>query len=200
MDFTEQAGIYLFHKERMNEFGAGTTGALGWKSDNSQLARFAMLEGIGNMNGSTVLDVGCGHGDLGIYLHEKYPQVCYAGIDIMEEFLQVAVERLVHLPAAIFYLGDFCTVGLPAVDYVIACGSLSYKNVDADYIYKAINKLFNTCRTAFGFNLLSSVDFPSAFLETYQPTDVINYCRTLTGNVVLHQGYFERDFTVWMYK
>ena len=200
MNVLEQAMVYRFHNERTAEFGAGTSQALGWKGDNSQQARFAMLAGIGNMDGCSVLDAGCGHGDFRAYLGKKYPQMRYAGIDMIEAFITVAIQRHAHLSETAFYYGDFLEAELPSMDYVLASGSLSYRSADANFIYKAIAKLFNTCRIAFGFNLLSKIDYPDSLLATYQPEDIVKHCRTLSDKVLLHEGYFERDFTVWMYR
>ena len=56
-------------------FGEGTSGALGWKSDENQNIRFEILSQIGDMSGLSVLDLGCGHGDLCGYLGRKYSDI-----------------------------------------------------------------------------------------------------------------------------
>ena len=200
MDLIDGLMVRSFHKARIRDFGEESTQALGWKNFYSQQARFAMLEGIGDMNGCSALDVGCGHGDLRAYLDDKYPQMRYLGIDQMEDFLDTAIERYAHLPETAFFLGDFYAAELPHMDFVIACGSLSYHRSDPDFIYQIITKLFKTCRIAFGFNLLSKVDAPGGILVAYDPQVILKHCQTLTGNVILHEGYFDGDFTVWMYK
>jgi len=86
------------------------------------------------------------------------------------------------------------------LDYVLACGSLSYRSSDPDFIHTIITKLFINCRIAFGFNLLSKVKDPEGILMAYDPQAILAHCQTLTSNVVLHQGYFDDDFTIWMYK
>jgi SAM-dependent methyltransferase len=200
MDLIDGLMVRRFHEARIRDFGEDATQALGWKNFYGQQARFAMLEGIGDMNGCSVLDIGCGHGDLRAYLDDKYSQMRYMGIDQMEEFLDVAIERYGHLPETAFFLGDCYAAALPTMDYVIACGSLSYYSSNPGFIYQTIAKLFNTCRIAFGFNLLSRVVASGGILVAYDPESILKYCRTLTGNVILHQGYFDDDFTVWMYK
>lgn len=200
MNVIDNIRVQRFHKSRIDDFGEGTTQALGWKNFYSQQARFAMLEGIGNMNDCSVLDVGCGHGDLRAYLDDKYPRMRYMGIDQMEEFLEVAVERYGDMPETSFFAGDCYTAELPRMDYVLACGSLSYHNSDPGFIYNIITKLFITCRIAFGFNLMSRVKAPGGILMAYDVQQIMEHCKTLTSNVLLHQGYFEDDFTIWMYK
>ena len=199
MVIIDHAILRRFHQQRINEFGTGTAQALGWRGNANQLVRFSMLQGIGDMNGCSVLDAGCGYGDLRGYLHPIYPLLRYAGIDMIEEFITLAVERYAYLPETGFYLGDFLEAPLPCMDYVLASGSLSYRSSKPNFIYTAITKLFYSSRVAFGFNLLSQVDLPNSLLAAYNPTDILKHCRTLTSKVVLQEGYFEADYTVWMY-
>jgi SAM-dependent methyltransferase len=200
MSLVDNAIVRRFHEMRIEEHGEDSTQALGWKNFHSQQARFAMLEDIGDMNDCSVLDVGCGHGDLRAYLDDKYPRLRYAGIDQMEEFLDVAIDRYAKMPETTFYLGDCYTAELPRMDYVLASGSLIYRNSEPHFIELVITKLFDTCRVAFGFNLLSKVDSPEGVLVAYDPETIVQYCSTLTENVLLHEDYFDGDFTVWMYK
>lgn len=200
MDFVDRSVIYRFHRERIEMFGEGTTSALGWKEDASQLARFEILAQIGDMSDLSVLDAGCGHGDLRGFLGDKYPKLRYAGIDQMEEFLDVAISRFGDLPDTTFYLGDCWTAELPNMDYVLACGLLAYRNSDPVFIYKMIDKLFNSSRLGLGFNLLKNVKDPEGILVNYDPQVILQYCRKLTPKVVLREGYAPDDFTIFMYQ
>jgi SAM-dependent methyltransferase len=200
MNTIDKAIINRYHEMRVNEHGKGTIKALGWLDDNSQLLRFAMLAGIGDMNGRLVLDAGCGHGDLRAYLGEKYPNLQYAGLDQSEQFLAIAAKRYAHLPGTVFYLGDFFTSQLPAADYVLVSGSLNYRSSDPDFIYKMITKFYGACEVAFGFNLLNKINDPGGILVAYNIDDIMRHCRSLCNNLVLHDDYCDGDFTVWMYK
>lgn len=200
MDFVDRSVIYRFHQERIEMFGHGTTDALGWKEEASQRVRFEVLAQIGDMNGLSVLDLGCGHGDLRAFLGEKYPEIRYAGIDQMEEFLDVATAKYGHLPDTTFYLGDCWTAELPNMDYVLACGLLAYRNSNPGFIYRMIDKLFASSRLGLGFNLLKNVKDPDGILVNYDPQEILSYCKTLTPKVVLREGYAVDDFTIFMYQ
>lgn len=199
MNITDRIAIKLYHTMREKENGGGTVKALGYRHDDDQLSRFAMLADIGDMNDCSVLDAGCGYGDLRAYLNHKYPRLKYTGIDQSEAFLMVASGRYAHLPETAFYLGDFCNAELPPADYVLASGSLNYHSSESRFIYNTITKLFNTSRIAFGFNLLRKIE-PGGILVAYDADDIMRHCRTLTPKVVLHDNYFEGDFTIWMYR
>jgi SAM-dependent methyltransferase len=200
MEFVDRSVIYRYHLERIEMFGAGTTDALGWKAQENQLKRFEILSQIGDLNGLSVLDVGCGHGDLRGYLGEKYPRIRYAGIDQIEEFLDIATARYGSMPNTTFYLGDCWTAELPNMDYVLACGFLAYRNSEHGFIFRMIEKLFASCRLGLGFNLLKKVDQPQGILVEYDPQLILSYCREMTPKVVLREGYTDDDFTIFMYQ
>ncbi|HMC99152.1 MAG TPA: class I SAM-dependent methyltransferase, partial [Ferruginibacter sp.] len=168
MDLFDQAAIFRFHQNLTNEFGKGTTGALGWKLREGQQARFEMLSRIGDLNHHSVLDAGCGHGDLREFLGTKYHGLRYYGVEQIPSILQEAIDRYDHLPETYFYEGDFSAAELPAVDYVLACGALSYRNSDPLFALKTIQKLFNTARIGLGFNMLARIE-PAGLLEAYHP-------------------------------
>jgi len=199
MGLINWANIYRFNQACIKEHGEGNARSLGWRDDNSQHLRFKALADIGNMAACSVLDIGCGYGDLYSYLDRKYPDIKYTGIDQMEEFLTVAIKRYGHLSQARFLYGDFTSVNLPMADYVLASGSLNYFNNEPGFIYRMIHKLFSTCNLAFGFNLLSDI-VPLGLLVAYDVNTIVNYCRKLSSNVILQQDYSDDDFTIWMYK
>ncbi|OYW78229.1 MAG: hypothetical protein B7Z37_00010 [Verrucomicrobia bacterium 12-59-8] len=162
--------------------------------------RFEVLAEIADLNGRSVLDAGCGHGDLCALLGEKYPQVHYLGIDHVQPFLEVATANYGDWPNTTFCLGDFTTAALPTMDYVFASGALSYRSRDPDFVFQMITKLFSTARLGFAFNLLRHVENPDSILAAYEPTAILDHCRRLTPNVVLREDYLEDDFTVLMYR
>lgn len=164
-----------------------------------QQARFRILSGIADLNSYSVLDAGCGHGDLREFLGRLYPDVKYYGVDQIPAILSVAVSRYGHLANTWFYQGDFSTSSLPEVDYILACGALSYRNSDSQFVLKMIKKLFFGCRLGFAFNLLSKTDFDDGLLTAYSADYIKAFCFTLTDKVTLVKDYYEHDFTIFMY-
>ena len=199
MNLLDTAAIFRFHKEQIKDYGAGSVESLGWTSAEAQQQRFAILAQIGNLDNESVLDAGCGHGDLRAYLGTLYPQVRYFGVEQMPELLNTAIEKYASLPETLFFQGDFAASELPSTDYVLVCGSLNYRNSDPLFVLRMIEKLFNNCRKGLGFNLLSHVDPPHGLLTAYKPEFIVEYCRQLTPNVMLVDGYRENDFTIFMY-
>jgi len=200
MSSTDRIIVNRYHEMAIRAHGAGSVGALGWLDSESQLSRFEMLAGIGNMNDCSVLDAGCGHGDLFAFLSKKYRLRHYTGIDHSEIFINTAIKKYGSRPKTTFELSDFAADQLPDTDYVLLSGSLNYRNSDPALIYKMIAKLFAACKIALGFNLLNEINDPIGILVAYDMQAINEYCRTLTGNTILHNNYTQGDFTIWMYK
>lgn len=138
-------------------------------------------------------------GPVAIFIR-AYPDLsAYYGIEQIPELLDEAASRYENVKKASFIPGNFMYSALPKADVVLACGSLSYRSYDPEFIFKAISKLFNTCTVAFGFNLLRSVPY-DGLLVAYDPLEILAYCRTLSDHVVMTDNYDEEDMTILIYR
>lgn len=195
----DNAAVSRFHRSRIAEYGAGSPGALGWHPEGQQI-RFQILAQIGDLAHCSVLDVGSGYSDLYPFLKQRFAGVRYSGIEQMAELLEVAQARYYHALDITLSQGDFLSVPLPLSDYVLASGALSYRHREPRFVYQAIARLFASCRLGLGFNLLDWEPPGGGPLAAYDPADIITFCETLTPKVVLRQGYWQGDFTVFMYR
>jgi SAM-dependent methyltransferase len=71
MNLIDRATVIHFHRHRIAEFGADSVRALGWVSEASQTSRFEVVAQAADFNDSSVLDLGCGTGDLKAFLELK---------------------------------------------------------------------------------------------------------------------------------
>lgn len=133
MNLIDRATIIHFHRHRIATYASGTVKALGWKGAESQIRRFEVLAGVDDLSGCSVLDLGCGYGDLKPFLDQGFTGVAYIGVDQMHEFVREAAKRHGRCRNTRFFLGDFTTMALPRVDYVLASGAFGYLTVGASY-------------------------------------------------------------------
>ncbi|MCH8296584.1 MAG: methyltransferase domain-containing protein [Chloroflexi bacterium] len=199
MDPIEKATIIHFHRSRIETFGGGTVEALGWRIPESQTKRFDVLAQVGDLSGRSVLDVGCGYGDLRNYLDQRFSDFVYIGIDQMPEFILEAEERHKDRADTHFFKTDFSTVKLPIVDYVLASGALAYRSDDPNFHSNMVQKMYESATRALAFNMLDEDRFPEHPLLTGHNLDeVVRQCQDLCPNVQVIQGYLEDDFTVFL--
>ena len=196
----DSSQIFRYHREMISRHGTESSFALGWLTPQDQQARFAVLAGIADLNGRSVLDAGCGYADLYPFLLQRYPDLAhYTGVEQIPELANKAIRCYGHLPGTDFIGRSFLRGSLPLNDYALVSGSLNYGSSLPGYIYQAIDTLFSLCRRGLGFNLLSATA-DEGLLVAYEAGDILAYCRTLSDNIKIVKDYVEDDFTIFMYK
>jgi len=199
MNLHEKAMIMHYHRHRVATFSAGSVEALGWTGVPSQQLRFDALCEIGDLSGKTVLDVGCGYGDLKDFLDQSYHGFAYIGIDQIAEFVLEARRRHGHRPSCYFCIADAATEELPVVDFVLASGVLNYRCERGDYALRLIEKMYACGRLGLAFNMLDAEKFPGhPLLAGRQRSQVLDWCHVLSPSVQVVDGYLDDDFTVIM--
>ena len=199
MNLIEKATIIHYHRHRLSQYGAGTVESLGWRGRESQLRRFEVLGDLGDFRGHSVLDAGCGYGDLKAWLDGRFDGFRYLGVDQMSEFIGEAKIRWAGVPDTHFVQSDFACAPLPDSDFVIASGALGYRCADPGFYFETIARLFAAARMAFAFNMLDAARFaPHELLVGHDRAAVTGFCRRLCPNVRMIDGYLPDDFTVFM--
>lgn len=175
--------------------------ALDWGSRESQSARFAVLAGVGDLRGRSVLDVGCGLGDFAGWLERNGVDMDYTGIDITPRMVDLARASR---PSQRFEVGDLLSLPLPPEgrqwDFVVASGIFAKRQAEPDrYLRAAIERMFALCTAAVAFNVLSTWA-PGTDGDEYHadPLQTLGFCRGLTPWVALRHDYHPRDFTVYL--
>jgi SAM-dependent methyltransferase len=195
----DSTAVFRYHRHRLRTYGAGGPQALGWNGATGQHARFEALTRIGDLAQRSVLDAGCGYADLYPYLRQRYAGVRYYGIEQVPELLEVAQSRYPDAEGITLRSGDFLREALPPTDYVLASGALNYRQRDPRFIYQAIEKLYGSCQLGLGFNLLSWEPVGGGPLASYDPATILAFCHQLAPRAELLEGYWEGDFTVFVY-
>ena len=98
--------VARYYGERYRSFGDSARG-MDWKDEVSQRLRFTVLARYLDLSGSpTVLDVGCGNGELLAFLREQGFTGGYHGIDISAEMVEACRRRFCDNSASVAAAGD----------------------------------------------------------------------------------------------
>ncbi|MGR5212803.1 class I SAM-dependent methyltransferase [Vibrio rotiferianus] len=201
MKFLDKLRISHYHHKREKQFDGEHSQILGWQDLDSQISRFEALCGDFCFDNHSVLDVGCGYGDLLAYLEstERFPSF-YTGVDLKRSFVSAARKRE-FLTNCTFLKGDFSKMILKKSDFVFASGSLNYQTSNANHTVEMIRKMYDLANVACVFNLLDQDKLPAMkLLESHNKEGVLRYCRLLCPESYLIEGYSAHDFTVVMLK
>lgn len=196
----DERNIHYFTSS-VERFGTDVR-ALNWGSQESQRLRFSILVQVGQLSGASVLDVGCGMGDLYSWLKERGTEVEYTGADITPAMIRIAQQRFPKARFEKINLLNVCDDRIGQYDFVVASGIFTHRQVAPfDFLKAMVSKMFSLCKNAVAFNSLSSWAPEQEPDEFYaDPLTTVAFCRTLTRWVVLRHDYHPRDFTVYMYK
>ena len=192
--------IISFYEYNLNNHDDGHK-VLGWGSESSQLKRFEILSKIYDLNGFSILDVGCGLGDLYIWLKKNKIEVDYLGIDITTKMILKAKKKY---PEASFKICDLINdfQSLDKVDFVLASGIFNRKiNNHEKFVKNMITKMYEKCNYALGFNILSTrADFQEKNEYYADPEKLLQFCNELSKNAIMNHEYMNHDVTYFLYK
>lgn len=176
--------------------------ALDWGSSISQELRFAILAGIADLSGATILDVGCGLADFHAWLLRAGIQHQYTGIDLTPEMAARAATRF---PETTILSGDFADsqhFAPQSFDVVVASGIFAFcQHEPLRYLQAIVEKMFHLCRKGVAFNSLSAWRTHKEPGEFHpDPAAVMTQCASLTSDLVLRHDYHPGDFTIYIYR
>lgn len=192
--------ILRFFDEMISLYPLDSSEIIGWSTKETQETRFNILNQLASLNYSSVLDVGCGVGDLYGFFKQKLLEVSYTGIDLhpkMVDFARIKYPK-----------GNFKQQELQHCDgyfdYVLVSGAFNLKASDnLRYLSDQLIFMDKISKKGIAFNLLSSyTDLESRYssLCYYNPADVFKLCKDRFERVIVRHDYLENDFTIYIYK
>ncbi len=192
------------YRNRWREYGYDLR-TLGWNKD-CQWVRFeAALEGLGEEEFGSVLDIGCGFGDLLSFLRVRGWRGRYVGIDLVPELIEEAVVRHGGDENARFMCDDEENLSLSEpCDLVVAIGIFNHKlkQGNLDYIRLMLTRMLNLSRHIVVCDFLSSssdCERRKDNLYYADPKDIFSMAARHSRRVILHHGYmpFEFQIKIW---
>jgi len=188
------------YSNRFAKYGA-VPKALGYDKGKQDI-RFDILTSQYDFNNKSVLDIGCGFGDLLSTLNAKASYFEYTGIDLVEDLVSYA--RKVH-PEHTFIVDDFIDhVFESEFDYCIATSIFNHKLIrqdSYDLIYSTMKKAYQIARDGFAFDFLSDkVDYRHEHTFHSSPSKILEFAYSLSRNVVLRNDYMPFEFSIFVFK
>ena len=191
------------YSERLKKFGTSDE-ALGWTRNNNK-TRFEVLtkEWQNELDNSTILDYGCGFADYyGFLLTMNILPSKYFGLDINSDLLAIAKERYNEIEVLV---GDVDSLkGIENVDFSFISGVFNHKlenQNEKEFIKDTIEKVFSKCDKGLAVNFLSDkVEYQTEHNHNSNPGEILEFCFSLTNNIVLRNDYMPFEFTVFLRK
>jgi SAM-dependent methyltransferase len=189
-----------WYADKVRRYGFDHRG-LGFRTQTSQHKRFDAAIAMGELDGASLLDVGCGFGDLLDYLAQRRirPRE-YVGLDVCEPMIRRCRERFATHE---FVVGDVLAYEpRREFDYVIASGIFGLDAEGArERIRPTLERMFAWARIGLSANFLSRRSPAPAEGRVYvEPTEVLAMALEITPAVRLDHSYLPNDFTLHLFK
>lgn len=203
MDSADIASYVTRYEERLRRFGYSPM-TLGWGKSGRQAIRFSVLaEAALSDPGMSVLDVGCGFGDLYDFLAANGWRGDYTGVDIVPGLLEVARER--HPALAFHELDASVSLGtLPAHDLVVCSGGLNARLRHGDneaHVRTMLTAMFEAAARIAACDFMTThVDFRHEDAWHTDPAWAFGLALSLTRRAVLRADYMPYEFALILFK
>lgn len=181
--------------------------SLGWTKNKQDIRFEQLLRYIEDKKKMSILDVGCGFGDLYQYIkdYRNVPEVEYYGIDILESFVEVAKQNHEDIKEKIQCCALSDLSPEPSYDWVVECGifAVNVAGTEEDmysYIAETMKKAFEMSKEGISFYFLSDkVDYKTPNSFHARPEKILEMAYQLSRRVILDNSVmpFEYCITIW---
>jgi SAM-dependent methyltransferase len=176
---------------------------LGWNKGLQEVRFEAALETLGFESCASVLDVGCGFGDLFGYLHERGWNGTYTGVDLVPELIEEARSR--WGANARFECLDISAQSSDVSAYlVLAIGIFNHRlhQPNLDFFRTMFEAMWSRSKGLVVCDFLSSTAEPGRRqpnLFYADPSDIYKIASSYSRRIQIHHAYmpFEFQLKVW---
>ncbi len=185
-----------FYTSAIEMYGTTAKG-VNWHSASSQKLRFKILLEFlpKDMQQFTLLDAGCGFGDLYPYLQKKNKEPKnYIGVDALQDMVAIASNNT----GCEIILADLTKESIPQVDYVVCSGAMN--TLEREETLEFIYHCYSAANKGFIFNILHG-DEQSQTYNYLTTQDIKLIAKELeVEHLHLKDDYLESDITVGFFK
>jgi SAM-dependent methyltransferase len=194
-----------FYREKLSAGGTSPKG-VDFNSPFAQQERFRQLLRIVDTPGASLLDYGCGYGELLRYLMSTSADlVRYMGYDVSDAMIAAAKDLFANETIATF---ESKRAEVKPADFVVGSGlfNISFMDGKAEWlahIETTIDDMAALAVRGFSFNMLTAFSDPERMRDdlTYgDPHYYFDYCRKFSRHVSLIHDYELYDFTILVRK
>lgn len=180
--------------------------SLGWTKGKQEI-RFHQLTRYFFLSGCSLIDIGCGFGDLISYLDKRgISPKAYVGYDLVKEFLDVASRK--HAGQSVsFFEQNYLDVSSVKADYIVGSGLFGRRLSDSeqdnyDYFRKILAKAFSEASEGVAFDFLSDrVQFRRSQNDFHaSPVIVLSIAYEFTNNLIIDNSAMPFEFSVILFK
>lgn len=183
----------LFYHAAIAEYGFNARG-LHWRSQEAQDIRFDQLAALLPSDARTIVDAGCGFGDLYLYLHSNgRDSIGYVGLDALEIMVAEASSRT----AQPIYQCDVLHDPLIEGEFYLCSGAL---NILTRYeAHRFIRRCYDASSRGVIFNFLEGEDTSMTY-NYLRATQIEALGKHLGARIEFRRGYYKEDCTAAFYK
>lgn len=186
---------------RIDEVGHGSA-ALG-EPKHRQALFFDVLRQVDGLRATdSIVDIGCGYGDLFDFLRSTGWQGAYTGIDINAQLIEEG--RRIYPEAELAVVDIQMTPSDRMWDWCFCCQALSSATEAVpfmEHFESMLGIMWGLCRRGLVFNLLSPiVDYTHPVHARPALADVLRVVTGLTNRFTVRHDYMPYEYAVYAYK
>ena len=192
----EKKSVIKRYSDRLKEFGDDPQ-TLGW-TKGKHFLRYHILLSQWEFKGDTLLDFGCGFGDMCQYISEQKLNIKYTGVDINKDLVETGKTK--YPKANLLSIDIFNKNFKTKYDYVVCSGVHNLK-LDNNWLFieNTFKKFSSIARKGFAINFISDkVDFTEKHLYNTNPGKLIELVYKYSNKVVLRNDYMPFEFTIFV--
>lgn len=169
-------------------------------SPRAQRMRFESFLLAHQLNGKSILDIGCGTGDFLAHMRRRNIEARYVGFDLSPEMVRLCCEKYADVT---FESGNFLEWDpQERFDYSISIGIHNVK-IDGgrEVLEQVTRRQFELSRIAAHVSLLT--DRYQGFaphIQAWRVEEIMELALDITPYVVVRHDYLPNDFSVTMYR
>jgi trans-aconitate methyltransferase len=200
MSFFNLRDLTEDYEKSLKEYGPGPKALLWWDYRSMAIRFRELVADLPSLDGKSILDAGCGMGDLLPYLYARSSSFRYLGVDTNKGFIDIAKERY---EGHQFKVADPFKHKAGDFDVVISSGVMNGNRSGwLEERKRMIEALFDQTNQVLAFNMAGSLKpiKHDSLIAYADAQEILEYCKTLSKRVILRAHYLEKDFTIVMFK